>query len=287
MILGGNREAVIENIKEHVQRGALNEKAELDDPIVSDEERMELIEKFLHQKQDPKYASNNRLANTIANYYGKLINRHTKIVGLDKIKDIRHGAIITSNHFNQLDSTIIKKMVAQKDGHALYTVIEETNLAMDGFFGFLMNYCDNIPISVNYDYMRQGFSDQLKQVLNHDDYVLIYPEQEMWFNYRKPRPCKRGAYYYASQLGVPVISCFTQIDDLDKIDSDPFKEVRYTLHILDVLYPDPNKSARINSIEMAEADFALRKKAYEEIYHKPYDQEFNYEDIAGYIRHDA
>ena len=87
--------------------------------------------------------------------------------------------------------------------------------------------------------MRHDFVDLLRQVVEQKDYILIYPEQEMWFNYRKPRPCKRGAYYYASKLGVPVISCFTEVQDLDTMDDDHFKNVQYTLHILDPIFRIP------------------------------------------------
>ena len=38
--------------------------------------------------------------------------------------------------------------------------------------------------------------------LKNGDIVLIYPEEEMWFNYRLPRPCKRGAYQFAHELDV-------------------------------------------------------------------------------------
>ena len=38
----------------------------------------------------------------------------------------------------------------------------------------------------------------------------------MWYNYRKPRPLKQGAYYYAAKNNVPIISCFTEIIDKEK-----------------------------------------------------------------------
>ncbi|EOS61686.1 hypothetical protein C815_00466 [Firmicutes bacterium M10-2] len=284
MILGNDRPAVIEHIKALVETKDLNAKAELDDPCLDDSQKQELIRRFLDRQGTRAQELDAKLARYIIKYYTKLVNYKTKIVGLEKIANINDGAIITSNHFNQLDNTVVKKMIQEKDGKRVYTIIQETNMGMEGFFGFLMNNGDNIPISDNYDYMRHEFIDLLEQVIRQKDYLLIYPEQEMWFNYRKPRPGKRGAYYYASKLGVPVISCFTEITDIEGMDDDHFKNVQYTIHILDPLYPDPEKSDRQNSIEMAKKDDRQRKEAYEKIYGKPLTYDFSYADIAGYIK---
>lgn len=284
MILGNDRPAVIEHIKTLAETEDLNAKAELDDPCLDDSQKQALIQRFLDRQGTRAQELDAKLARYIIKYYTKLVNYKTQIVGLEKIADINDGAIIVSNHFNQLDNTVVKKMIQEKDGKRVYTIIQETNMGMEGFFGFLMNNGDNIPISDNYDYMRHEFVDLLEQVIRQKDYLLIYPEQEMWFNYRKPRPGKRGAYYYASKLGVPVISCFTEIRDIEGMDDDNFKNVQYTIHILDPLYPDPKKSDRQNSIEMVKKDDQQRKEAYEKIYGKLLTYDFSYDDIAGYTK---
>ena len=55
-------------------------------------------------------------------------------------------------------------------------------------------------------------------------------EQEMWFNYRKPRPPKRGAYYYAAKFNVPIVSFFVEIRDMDEKENErknrPFLALR-------------------------------------------------------------
>lgn len=286
MILGANRPAVIENIKKNITDGNLNAKGELDDPIVSEEEKKALLNHFIERQGTFSQLNDATVARSVIKYYTKMVNAKTKIIGLEKIKDIYGGAIITSNHFNQLDNTVIKKMIQMKDNKRVYTIIQDTNLAMDGFFGFLMNNGDNIPVSDDFDYMRHAFIEQLQKVIQQKDYLLIYPEQEMWFNYRKPRPGKRGAYYYASKLNVPIISCFTQIDDLDTMDDENFRNVQYTIHVLDPIYPDPNLSDRKNSIIMQQIDYEQKKAAYEKAYGKPLVYDFSYADIAGYTKED-
>lgn len=283
MIIGADRPAVIENIKKHVEENHLNEKAELDDPEVNEEERKALIHKYLDQKHKPGYEKNARMARTAIKYYGKALNRKTTVKGLEKIKDIDGAAIITCNHFNQIDNTVIKTAMAKKDNHKVKTVIEETNLAMDGFFGFLMNYGDTIPISMDYDYIRNEFVNLLQEAVDEKDYIVIYPEQEMWFNYKRPRPGKRGAYYFASKLGVPVISLFVEMEDLPTKDTDEFYNVKYTVHVLDPIYPDSKLSDRKNSIAMLKKDDEQRISKYEELYRKKIDAPFSYDDIAGYI----
>ena len=154
---------------------------------------------------------------------------------------------------------------------------------MDGAFGFLMKYTDTIPLSNSADYMKHAFEPMLRREIDEGNFVLIYPEQEMWFNYRKPRPCKRGAFLYAARLGVPVVPCFVEIHDKDELEQPNFLEVSYTLHVLDPIYPDPGKSDRANSVAMCEQDYAQKVACYERCYGKPLDYRFEVEDIAGWV----
>ena len=104
----------------------------------------------------------------------------------------------------------------------------------------------------------------------------------MWFNYRKPRPFKKGAYYFCAKLGKPIISCFVEMIDCKEKDTPEFYKVKFRLHILGTLYPDPQKSVKENSKELCEKDFFLKKAAYERIYGKPLDYDFEITDIAGW-----
>lgn len=74
----------------------------------------------------------------------------------------------------------------------------------------------------------------------------------MWFYYRKPRPPKNGAYYFCRQTKGPILSCFTEITNLAEDDTPEFKKVRYTLHVLGVLYPNPEKSVKENTEQLVE-----------------------------------
>ena len=213
-----------------------------------------------------------------------MLDNDITIKGLENIKDLdlSNGAIITSNHFNPLDTFIIRKLVEKVLKKDLYIVIQDTNLAMPGMLGFLMNYVNVIPVSKSPTYLAGTFKETLKSVLDIGAIVLIYPEEEMWFNYRKIRPLKRGAYQYAAVLNVPVISCFTKIEDTDIPDNDEFNKTLYELNVLGVLYPDKDVSPRTNSINMLNQDYSWKKTAYEKLYNEKLDYTFNVKDIAGW-----
>ena len=211
-------------------------------------------------------------------------NKETEIIGIENIQNIKTGAIITSNHFNPLDSTVVQKAMKKVGKNRLYIVGQEENLAMDGIIGFIMNYSDIIPISDQISYMKKEFQEILKQHLIQNDFVLIYPEQEMWFNYRKPRTLRPGAYYYAAKNNVPIISCFVEIQETRKQDNAEFYKVKYIIHILPPIYPDAKKTAKENSIFMMEKDYQQKQEAYEKAYKTKLTYQFEIEDIAGWIQ---
>lgn len=282
MIIGENRDAVIENIKNSAESGNFNCKVELNDPTLTNEQSDRIIRRYLEKRKTPLFKMKAFTARKMADIVTRYVNKDTETVGLEKVPELTNGAIITSNHFSPLENTVIRSFAKQIGKKRLNIVSQVSNFAMTGILGFLMNYADTIPLSENPHYLRREFISVISELLNKNEVILIYPEQEMWFNYRKPRPIKRGSYYYAAKLNVPVISCFVEMVDLQEKDTDEFYKVKYILHILGVLYPDSQKSVRENSIEMADKDYELKKAAYEKIYNKPLIYTFDGSDIAGW-----
>lgn len=99
-----------------------------------------------------------------------------------------------------------------------------------GFYGMLMRNCYTFPLSSNRDTMKK-FLSSMDTVLQHGDFMLVYPEQSMWWNYRKPKPLKKGAYTFAAKNHVPVLPCFITMEDSDILGDDGFmcRNTRYTL----------------------------------------------------------
>lgn len=282
MIIGDNRGAVIENIKKSAEAGDFYAKVELNDPVLTAEQSKSITQKYLSDIKKPGFKFKRFLVRGFVNAATAIVNRDTEITGLENLPDMSNGMIITSNHFGPLENTIIRHFVKKYGNGKVKIVSQTSNFAMTGPIGILMNYADTVPISEDPRYLTHEFLDVLGENLKNGSSVLIYPEQEMWFNYRKPRPPKRGAYLFAAKLGVPVLSLFVEIVDTEKIDTDEFYKVKYRLHILGTLYPDLQKSVRENSAQMAQKDYELKSAAYEKIYGKKLHYSFEKGDIAGW-----
>ena len=284
MIIGGSKKEVINNIKRNIENNELNKKVEIGDPNLSDDEIQKYIDDYFKNKKKLSYFFKNKIANKTVKKISKELYPDIKINGLEKLDlaDLSKGAIITSNHFNPLDSYNVRKIVEEKLHKKLYIVVQDTNLAMPGFLGFLFNNIEVIPLSKSPNYIIKKFIPELKKILAKGNIVLIYPEEEMWFNYRLPRPCKRGAYQFAHELDVPIISCFVKIVDTNITDHDEFYKVKYEVSIIKVIYPEAGESVKSDSRKMAEVDYEARKKAYEDAYNKKLNYEFDISDIAGW-----
>lgn len=284
MIIGGSKKEVIKNIETNINNNELNKKVEVGDPNLTEEEKSKYINKFYQNQKSPIYFIKNKIANKTVRKIAKEIYPNINIIGLEKLNyvDLTNGAIITSNHFNPLDSYNIRKIVEEKLQKKLYIVVQDTNLAMPGALGFLFNNIEVIPLSKSPNYIIKKFMPELKKILSKGNFVLIYPEEEMWFNYKLPRPCKRGAYQFAHELDVPVISCFVKMTDTNITDNNEFNIVKYDVFINKVIYPEKNESIKSDSRKMAEVDYETRKKAYEDAYNKELKYEFDIKDIAGW-----
>lgn len=282
MIIGVKRDIVIENIRQAVQRQEFHSKVEVDDPILTPQESKALSDRYVVQRTTRAFRCKAWLARKTANLLSRVLNRNTQILDLENLRGITGGAIVTSNHFSPIENTCIRYLACKQKKKRLNVVSQENNFMMPGFLGFLVNHADIIPITADPHYMQGKFQDILQELVEKKEYVLIYPEQEMWFHYRKPRPCKRGAYYYAAKLNVPVISCFVEQRELPKKDRENFYKVQYVIHVLKTLYPDPTKSVRENSYRMQKEDYAQKKAAYEKAYGKTLCYDFEPSDIAGW-----
>lgn len=273
---------VIENIKNAVKEEDFNRKVELGDPVMTEEQREKLILNYDSLKKKFKNKVNFEITNDFTGVLTRAINKNTEIVGLENLKGVK-GGIITSNHFHFVDTTIIRYAMSKIHKVKKYAIIvQETNFLMTGFFGWLIRNNKTIPLSLNHKYIVENFEPTIKEMLEDEGFVLIYPEEEMWFNYRKPRPPRPGAYHYAAKYNVPIIPCFTEIVDTDEVGKDGFKKTKYVLHIMPPIYPDKEKDVKINKTEMKEKDYSLKVEAYEKAYGKKLDYSFEESDIAGF-----
>ena len=274
---------VIENIKNAVASGKFNTKVENDDPIVTDKQREDIILKYdiFYRKISKKIKR--LIARRIVNNYTNLFNYDTEIDGLENLDGIDGGAIITCNHFNVMDSTIIRKMMMDlKKEKKLAIVIEESNVFLPGKFNLLTNNCNTIPLSESRIYMRDKFYPAMQKRLDNNEWILIYPEEEMWFNYKKPRPLKPGAYHFAIKYSVPIIPCFVEMRERDEYDESGFKKLKFVLHIMPIIRPESSMTLKEKKELMQKKDYECKVDAYEKAYGKKLDYTFENWDIGGF-----
>ena len=280
-----DRLAVIANIARAAEEGDSFRKVELSDPIITDEDIKRVIVPFDNLRRTLPSKLRAFGARMLAQMMTAKFNKDTEIVGLENALAVKGGAIMTANHYNYTDSTP-PRLVAYAMGKTrrFHIVIQQTNVFMPGLFGFLMKNANTMPVSPSTEYMNKNFTPALKTVLDRGDLVLIYPEQEMWFNYKKPRKYRDGAFHFAAQMGVPVIPTFTEMRNYEgEYEDNGFLKVKHIIHVMPPIYPDPNLSVRENRMNMMKKEYEMRRELYERVYGIPLTDDFDPErDIAGY-----
>ena len=113
------------------------------------------------------------------------------------------------------------------------------------------------------------FLSAVKALLRRGETILVYPEQSMWWNYRKPRPMQEGAFWLAVRNKSPIIPIFITMEDSDVLDGDGFFVQEYTINILPAIYPDEALSGGDAKEAMKKENYEAWVKAYEDFYKKP------------------
>ncbi len=265
------RLAVLERISEYERLGLFDRDVEIDPPT----RQLEPGEvDYLGKKRSTRFFT--KIANRVAkSFFEKQLKKGNFILkevkGLDNYLAVADkGALITCNHFNAFDNYAVYKAIEGSLGkNNLYKVIREGNYtSFGGLYGFFFRHCNTLPLSTRMVTLRE-FIESVNILLSRGEKVLIYPEQGMWWNYRKPRPLKLGSFRFAAKAGVPVVPFFITTEDTDKKDSAGFPILAYTVHILPAILPDPDKNIRQNTEEMCLKNYEAWKTVYEETYGIP------------------
>lgn len=196
------------------------------------------------------------------------------IIGLENLDNLKTGAVVTTNHFCFMDS--FPMQIAYENTHfykkkKLFKVIREGNYtSMTGLFGKLLKNCNTLPLSSNTKTMME-FMRATQHHLENGNLVMIYPEQSMWWYYKKPKPLKSGSYRLAINSNVPIVPTFITMQDSNILDTNGFYIQKLTLHIGKPIYPKSNLSNKDNMEYMKRENFKYWKKVYEETYHTKLD----------------
>lgn len=265
---------LIENIKKAVKEKRFNDRISIGDHVVSKEEREKYIIPYDCQKKKISNKFKNYIANIIADLLANKINKKTEIIGLENIKNIDGQAIITCNHFSPYDSLIIRHLMSKiKKQHKFDIMVAESNIFMGGKVGWILKNCNTFPFCNSLDFLNNNFYPSIKKFFEKKHFVLIYPEQEMWLNYKKPRPQKPGAFHIALKFNVPIISCFISMK------KNTNNQTIYTLYISKPLLKNDNFTFSENKKMLLEKDFSFKKECYEKAYNTQLDYTFSDDDI--------
>lgn len=263
---------ILEKIKKLEREGKFDIDAENDPPnIVLTPENVD----YLKEKMSSKFKT--KVANTLAETFANELLRKNKLIikevrGIENLEEVKTGGIITCNHFNPFDAftveMIFKKTEIGKQ-KKLYKIIREGNYTnFPGFYGFLFRNCYTLPLSSNTKTM-ENLLNAIKKILENKDFILIYPEQSMWWNYKKPKPLKDGAFKFAVKNNVPIIPIFITMEESNIIGEDGFPVMEYIVNIEKPIYKDKKLTDRENINKMRDKNFAVWKDIYEKFYDTP------------------
>jgi 1-acyl-sn-glycerol-3-phosphate acyltransferase len=218
-----------------------------------------------------------RIASEFANevarrHFDKCIKRGELVIrevrGLEHYLAVKdRGVMITANHFNAFDNYAVFKAIQKELGRKrLYKIIREGNYtSFGGLYGYFFRHCNTLPLSADHRAFRE-LRDAIAVLLSRGEKILIYPEQGMWWNYRKPRPLKPGAFRFAAINNAPILPFFLTMEDTDRIGADGYPIQAYTVHILPAIFPDPALTVRENSERMCTLNYNVWKQTYEQFY---------------------
>lgn len=263
---------ILEKIKKLELEGKFDIDAENDPPtIVLTPENVDYLKKKTSSK------IKNKVANKVGEKFLKDLLKNNKLIikevnGIENLQNLESGAVITCNHFNPFDSFSIER-VFRSSGQAktkkLYKVIREGNYTnFPGLYGFFFRNCDTLPLSSNKRTMIE-FMKAVDIILQRGDFILIYPEQSLWWNYKKPKPLKNGAFKFATRNNVPVIPIFITMQDSNIIGEDGFFVQEYIINIEKPIYPNEKLSERENTTIMRDRNYEIWKNIYEDFYKVP------------------
>lgn len=267
-----DRLKVIKKIKMLEKKGLFDVDVEDDPPTIP------LLKEdvdYLKEKRTNRIKS--KIAYTMGEVFVNDLLKENKLIikdvkGMENLKNLQTGAIITCNHFNPFDSLAIEKVFRLSKQHKnkkLFKVIREGNYTnFPGLYGFFFRNCDTLPLSSSKETMVE-FMRAVDTILQRNDFILVFPEQSMWWNYKKPKPLKKGAFKMAARNKVPVLPIFITMEDSEIIGEDGFPIQEYTINISKPIYPDQKLSEGENYIQMKDKNFEIWKKIYEDFYKIP------------------
>ncbi len=156
----------------------------------------------------------------------------------DKLKQIKGGAVIISNHVHTLDSAM--NGIAAFPRKPVFTGLK-ANFHLP-IAGFLVNILGTVPVPETMEEMKVFFFELVQQARN-GRVIHFFPEGELRKYDRELRPFKKGAFQIAEEASVPVVPIGITFKDKRWI-FPLLSHQKVILSIGDPIYPDSFKLKR-------------------------------------------
>lgn len=173
-----------------------------------------------------------------------------RVEGRENIKGI-HNAVVTSNHVDIFDCLANHYALRPRK---VYTVTASFN-NFHGFLGTMMRADRILPLAETMEGMRK-FLGAVKEVTHKKNcFLLIYPEQSLWWHYNKARPLKDGAYKFALDNNVPIIPMWTSLKKNGKHFKNGYPKDDFTIVIGKAIYPKADLSRSENLLYLRDENY--------------------------------
>ena len=190
------------------------------------------------------------------------------VFGVWRVKDRKKlkgigACITTSNHVGYLDAVLTLRAM----GNKRQKIVAAPHNCKNTVGGRILGYAGILPLPTSIAGTRV-FNDMLEYVAAKKSAIHLYPEKSMWIGYKKPRPYKDGAFFYADKLNIPVVPmlyCFKNPRGLRKLLHLP----KAVIKISDPIYANTELPQRERRADLCERAQAAAKQMYEEFYGIP------------------
>ena len=210
--------------------------------------------------------------------YLTLINYNIRVYGKRKLRKIKGGAIITPTHNLALDCAITGAQICfpQK---IPYIITMEKNLKIP-IIGTIIKSLRGIgvPNSIN---AKREFLNTLNNLLEANNWIILYPEGNLISFKKELEPFKRGAFKMSCETNVPIIPVVYTYRKPKGIFA--FRKKPYISgYILNPQYPDPSLTKEEQHKELKLRCETLMNRCFQEkneTYYDKKDRLFNIEDL--------
>lgn len=184
-----------------------------------------------------------------------------RIRGRKNLRTVKKtGKILVANHVALLDCLIEKQAYFKR----IYFIAGAHN-NKKGFFGHTLKILGLMPYSMQLS-NQKNLTRAIAYYLKKGKAVEFNPEQAMWRGYKKLRPFKNGAFYYAVKNNVPVVPMVNLIREPNGWDKLWGRKFKVTAKFLPPVYADDALAERDRIKDLKERTRAAMLKEMNAFY---------------------